>query len=148
MKQLLLPVLVSLLIIPACRKPNTNSVGLSGSWKLIEVYDKNTTATSFPPASSNKDVIITFKNGNSFSGNTLVNTVSDGTFELTGNKITFGSFSMTKVMEDNWGGSFLTVLHACPLQSIHPCAPSEITIEGNKMKINSVMRYNITLQKL
>ena len=148
MKKLLFTILIYLLIVPACRKPNTNSNGLSGSWKLIEVYDKSTATTSFPPAGSNKDVIITFRNGNSFSGNTLVNTVSDGTFTLTDNKITFGSFSMTKVMEDSWGGSFLTVLHACPLQSIHPCAPSEITIEGNKMKIYSVLRYNITLQKL
>ena len=147
MKQILFAFFICLLIVPACRKPNTNSSGLSGSWKMIEVYDKNTATTSFPPAGSNKDVIIIFKDGNMFSGNTLVNTVSDGTFTLAGDKITFGSFSMTKVMEDSWGGSFLTVLHACPLQSIYPCTPSEITIEGNKMKINSVLRYNITLQK-
>ena len=101
MKNILFATFIFLLIVAACQKPDTETTGeLSGSWKMIEVYDKNTATTSFPPAGSNKDVIITFKNGNNFSGNTLVNTVSDGTFTLTGNKLTFGSFSMTKVAED------------------------------------------------
>ena len=147
MKQILFAVFVSILIIPACRKNNTTSIDISGSWKLIRVYDKNTATTSFPPAGSNKDVVITFLNGNTFFGNTLKNTLTDGTFSLNGNEITFGSFAMTKIAEDSWGGSFLTVLQACLLQSVSPCAPSKITIQGNLMQIVTPLRYDITLEK-
>ena len=147
MKQTLFAAFVFLLIFPACRKNNTGSGEITGSWKLIEVYDKNTSTTSFPPAGSNKNVIISFENGNRFSGHTLVNNFSDGTFTQNANKIIFESFSMTKVMEDQWGGSFLTVLNACPLQSVQPCVPSELTIQGKIMKIVSVLRYDIILEK-
>ena len=150
MKQTVFAVCVSLLILPACRKSNSNSGnnGILGSWKLIKVYDKSTATTIYPPAGSNKDIVITFQSGNSFNGNTLVNTFSDGTFTINGNQIAFVNFSMTKAGEDKLGESFLYVLHACSLQSITPCAPSEITIHGNKMKIAPVLRYDITLEKL
>jgi hypothetical protein len=147
MKKILFAVFISLLIIPACRKSNMNPGGISGSWKMIEVYDKNTATTSFPPAGSNADVVITFLNGNQFAGHTLRNSLTDGTYTQNGNEITFGSFSITKVGEDEWGGSFLTVLSACYLQSVSPCSPSAIMIQGNLMKITSPMRYNITLEK-
>lgn len=148
MKPALLTFFISLLIIPACRKNNSGDSDILGSWKLIEVYDKSNATTGYPPAGSGKDVIITFENGNRFTGNTLVNSITNGTFTLNGNKITIGSFSMTKIMEDQWGGIFLTVLTACPLQSITPCIPSDISVHGKIMKIASALRYDITLEKL
>jgi hypothetical protein len=121
---------------------------MSGSWKLTEVYDKNTSTASHKPEGSDLDIVITFLNSSSFAGHTLRNTFSDGTYSQSGSGITFGSFSMTKVGEDEWGSSFLTVLHSCYLQSQMPCAPSSIEIRGNTMKITTSLRYDITLQRM
>ena len=148
MKQILLSALVSLFIFPACRKTSSGDPVAGDSWKLIEVYDKNTATTILPPAGRNREVVITFLSGNKFSGQTLNNIITDGTYTQNGNDITFHAYSMTKVAEDQWGGSFHTVLHACYLQSVMPCVPSKITVQGNIMKIASPMRYNITLEKL
>jgi len=147
MKHRLLTVMSFLLIFSACRK-NSDNREFNGSWKLVEVYDKNTATASHPPPGSNMDVIITFLNNNKFSGHTLRNSLTDGTFTQRGNEIIFGGFSMTKIAEDQWGGSFLTVLHACSLQSVSPCAPSLMAIQGNIMKITTPLRYDVTLEKL
>ena len=148
MKKSLLVFFISLVLLPACRKNNIETPGLSGSWKLIQVYDKNTATTTYRPAGASMDVVIMFLSGNRFSGHTIRNIFSDGAFSKNGNDITFGSFSMTKVGEDEWGGSFLTVLHSCYLQSVYPCSPSTITMEGNRMKITTALRYDVTLEKL
>jgi len=147
MKRTLFTVLLSLLIISACRRSSTASGDILGSWKLIEVYDKNTATTSYPPAGSTTDVVLTFLNGNSFAGHTLRNTLTGGAFTQNGDKIIFGSFAMTKIAEDQWGESFLTVLYACLLQSTVPCAPSVVAMQGNIMKITTPLRYDITLEK-
>lgn len=131
----------------SCKK-NDDVYGINGSWKLVEVYDKNTSTVSHKPDGSDLDVVITFLNNNSFAGHTLRNTISDGTYTHSGSGITFGSFSMTKVGEDEWGANFLTVLHACYLQSQMPCSPSSIEVSGNVMKISTSLRYDITLQKI
>lgn len=130
-----------------CTRTYLNDV-LTGSWRLTQVYDKNTASTILPPPGRTKDVVITFSSGNRFSSHTLRNTFSNGTYTLQNHKITFGPFSMTKVTEDEWGGSFLTVLTACLLQSVAPCIPSTITISGNTMQIQTPLRYNVTLEKL
>ena len=148
MKQILFAIFVSLLIIPSCRKNNTGTDGITGSWKLIQVYDKSTATTNFPPAGSTTDIVLTFLNTNKFAGHTLVNILTDGSFTLNGNKINFGIFSMTKVGEDPWGESFLTVLNACLLQSTTPCNPSTMSIQGKLMKITTALRYDITLEKI
>jgi hypothetical protein len=137
-----------LIFFSACRKNNSASDEIRGSWRLIEVYDKNTASVIHAPSGSNMDVVITFLNDRKFAGHTLRNSLTDGTYTLNGNEITFASFSMTKIAEDQWGGSFLTVLHACYLQSVAPCAPSVMTIRGNIMKITTPLRYDITLEKL
>ena len=147
MKFTLFAVISFLFILSACRK-NNDSSEINGSWKLIEVYDKNTATTNYRPPGSNMDVVITFLNRNSFAGHTLRNSLTDGKFKQNGNEIIFESFSMTKIAEDQWGGSFLTVLTACSLQSISPCAPSRLTIQGNVMKITTPLRYDIMLVKL
>ena len=54
---------------------------------------------------------------------------------------------MTQIMEDEWGGMFLTVLTACGLQSVHPCSPSMVSFQGNKMTIESPLRYDVTLMR-
>jgi len=147
MKHALFAVICFLLILSACRKNNDTSE-ISGSWKLIEVYDKNTGTVSHSPAGSTMDVVITFLNRSKFAGHTLRNSLTDGTFTQNGNEIDFGNFSMTKINEDQWGGSFLTVLYACSLQSMVPCAPSKIVIQGNTMEITTPLRYDIKLERL
>jgi len=55
---------------------------------------------------------------------------------------------MTKVAEDPWGESFLVTLNACLLQSVAPCTPSTMSIQGDLMTIATPLRYDITLKKL
>lgn len=94
------------------------------------------------------DIVISFLPGNKFAGHTIRNAISEGTYNQNGSDIVFGNFSMTKIAEDEWGGSFLTVLHACPLQSQVPCSSSTIQVSGNIMKITTPLRYDIILQKI
>jgi len=148
MRKFLFIALISFSILSACTKSNDATGEINGSWKLVEVYDKNTSVVSRKPQGSDLDVVITFLNSNTFAGHTLRNTLSEGTYNQSGNAITFGSFSMTKVGEDEWGSNFLTVLHACYLQAQMPCAPSSIEVHGNIMKITTSLRYDITLQRI
>jgi hypothetical protein len=143
----LLGIISFLIILSACRKSG-DIREINGSWKLIEVYDKNTGTINHPPPGSNIDVVITFLGTSSFAGHTLRNSLSDGRYKQSGNEITIQGFSITKIAEDQWGGRFLTVLNACLLQSVSPCAPSIITVQGNNMKITTPLRYDVTLQKL
>src|SRR6476646_6859311 len=124
MRKFLFIALISFSILSACTKSNDATGEINGSWKLVEVYDKNTSIVSRKPEGSDLDVVITFLNNNTFAGHTLRNTLSEGTYSQSGNGITFGNFSMTKIAEDEWGGKFITVLHSCVLQSQMPCAPS------------------------
>jgi hypothetical protein len=142
-----LVVFISIIIFSSCSKRNDGGE-MRGSWKLIEVFDKTTNTFTHPPSGSNIDVVITFLDGNKFAGHTLRNTLTDGSYKQNGNEIVFGNFSMTKIAEDEWGGSFLTVLNSCLLQSVSPCASSVVTIEGNSMKIHTQLRYDIILEKL
>jgi len=148
MRKFLLISFLSLTILSACKKNNDAMGNINGSWKLVEVYDKNTSTASHKPAGADLDVVVTFLGGNSFAGHTLRNTISDGTYNQSGSAINFGNFSMTKIAEDEWGGNFLTVLHACLLQSQTPCSPSTFKIRGNVMKIITPLRYDITLQRI
>src|SRR5262245_4830758 len=124
MKKSLCGLLSLLLILAACKKNTTQSNDALGSWKLIEVYDKNTNTPILPPASANIDVVLTFLSNKTFAGHTLRNSLSDGTYQQNGSEIIFKGFSMTKIAEDQWGGSFLSVLNACSLQSSASCSPS------------------------
>ena len=94
------------------------------------------------------DVVLTFLSRNSFAGHTLRNSLSDGTYAQNGNEIVFHNFSMTKIAEDQWGSSFLSVLTACSLQSVVPCSPSVISVQGNLITIRTPLRYDITLKKI
>src|SRR3954466_8830721 len=116
MKKVLAILCISFFAFFSCQKNKNDLNEMNGSWKLIEVYDKNTSNVSHRPAGSNMDVVITFLNEKQFAGHTLRNTISDGTYDQTSAGIVFGSFSMTKIAEDEWGGNFLTVLHSCVLQ--------------------------------
>jgi hypothetical protein len=147
MKRSLFMAFISLFVLSACQK-NIGTNEINGSWRLTEVLDKTTNTASHPAFGSSMDIVISFLSANNFAGHTLRNTLSDGTYERTGNDIIFKNFSMTKIAEDQWGQSFLSVLNACSLQSAVPCAPSKITIQGNTIRISTPLRYDITLQKL
>jgi hypothetical protein len=138
-------ILTALFFLTSCKKEK-GADALTGTWTLTEVYDKSTSTTTTAPSSGS--VEITFHPGNTYSGHTRVNTFTGGTYLTTGtDKITFGTFSMTQIVEDNWGSNFLTVLMSCMLQSLAPCAPSTFSIQGNTLKIQSRMRYDVTLKR-
>lgn len=145
------PIIFIALLLPiffACKKENSDE-DLAGTWKLIEVHDKSTHTTIQPPASSVKSVIITFTGDGGFYGNTLFNLFTAGEYTVpASNKIIFTNFISTLVAEGEWGGSFMTVLNACMLQSYSPCHPSTFSIEGRKLKIFTPLRYDVTLQRL
>ena len=147
MKRYLVIGTLGLLVLSACQK-NSDRGDLTGSWKLVEVIDKNTNSVQVPPAGSNMDVVISFLDGGKFAGHTLRNTFAEGSYKLNRDEISFGSFSMTKIEEEPWGQNFLAVLQSCSLQSGSPCVSSGIQIRGNSLKITSPVRYDIVLSKL
>ena len=106
--------LLGSILVAGCSKDDTITADqLSGSWKMIRVYDKTAGTDYGQPSGLSGSVVINFNNG-AFTGHTLVNQITDGSYKLVDNqKIEFGIFSMTKVAEDEWGRAFLTVLHAC-----------------------------------
>lgn len=146
MRKLIYLSLLWALLLASCRKSKENDQ-ITDVWRLEAVYDKSTGTTALKPAGESSDIVIQFADGR-FSGHTLRNSFSNGEYTLTGNKITFGFYSMTSVVEESWGSSFHTVLNACGLQSIHPCTPSDFTITGNILEIDSPLRYTITLVRM
>lgn len=146
--KLLVSALFLLLLIGSCKKQDTDTI-LTGTWKLTEIIDRSTSTSQFPPTSASSYLSITFRSDGTYFGNTLVNTFSEGTYQITdSNKVTFGIFSMTKVNEDDFGRGLLTVLMSCGLQSIHPCKPCEYTITGARLYIKSPMRYDLVFEKM
>jgi hypothetical protein len=140
----------SLLIVLtiSCNRDQTN-VPLSGTWRLMEIKDKSTGAILTYPAGSSERIILTINGDGSFTGKTRVNIFDGGSYTVPANgKILFGSFVMlTKVAEDQLGSAFLTVLHACGLQSVLPCLPSDYIISGNRLEIKTALRYDVKMVK-
>ena len=153
MRLFLLSLLLPLLFLSCKRETVGNgnpNVPITGTWQLTEVKDKSTGSTFTYPAGTQERIQITLRNDGSFGGNTRVNLFEGGTYTVpaTG-KILFGSLGMmTKVAEDQLGTAFFTVLGACHLQSMSPCAPSTYKIQGNTMEIVSPLRYDIRFVKL
>lgn len=146
--KLLVSALFMVLLIGSCKKQDTDTV-LICTWKLTEIIDRSTSTSQFPPALASSYLSITFRSDGTYFGNTLVNTFSEGTYQITdSNMVTFGIFSMTKVNEDDFGRGMLTVLMSCGLQSIHPCKPCEYTITGTTLYIKSPMRYDLVFEKM
>ncbi len=146
--KLFFPALFMLLLISSCKKQDPDTV-LTGTWKLTEVIDRATSTSQFPPTSASSYLSITFRSDGTYFGKTLVNTFSEGTYQIIdSNKVNFGIFSMTEVIEDDFGRGLLTVLMSCSLQSIHPCKPSEYSITGRRLYIKSAMRYDLVLEKM
>ncbi|MEJ8816561.1 META domain-containing protein [Lacibacter sp. H407] len=145
---------ILVVFIVSCKRESSGNNGqrtdLTGTWMLTEVKDKSTGSTISYPAGTQERIQITLREDGSFGGKTRVNLFEGGTYTVpaTG-RILFGSLGMmTKVAEDQLGTAFFTVLGACHLQSISPCAPSTYTINGNMMVIVSPLRYDITFVKL
>ena len=64
MKKILPIICISAFVFLSCQKNGNDLSEINGSWKLIEVYDKNTSIVSHKPAGSDLDVVITFLNSN------------------------------------------------------------------------------------
>lgn len=137
---------ITLAFLMSCSKqPAPGNASLEGSWKLVKVYDGGLPYLSQPSG----DVIITFTAAGTYSGHTIANTFSNGTFVVQdSNKITFDLPSVqSQVNEEDWGRSLLVVLGSCMLQSVHPCKPCNYSITGDELFIDSPMRYDILLKK-
>lgn len=146
--KLFVPALFVLLLFGSCKKQGP-ATEFTGKWKLIKIIDKATSGSQFPPASASSYLSITFRSDGTYFGNTLVNTFSEGTYQIIdSNKVNFSTFTMTKVNEDDFGRGLLTVLMSCGLQSVHPCKPSEYNITGSRLYIKSAMRYDLVFKKL
>jgi hypothetical protein len=146
MKQIILLLCLAGTLMISCDK-EAGSTQLSGNWRLVAVYDKSTSSTMIPPAEEGNDIVLSFT-ATSFSGHTLNNTISDGEYTIPeANKIRFGSYSMTEVNDDIWGGVIITVLGACGLQSVYPCNPLDFTITGDILEIDTPLRYKIKLER-
>lgn len=149
MRKLFFLLVTALVVVSGCsKKEYLNAGDLNGRWTMIEVHNKATGETYGPPSGAAGKVYINFS-GNTFSGQTLKNTYSNGTFTLEkGNEINFGNFDMTQVTEDEWGVVFLFMLQACDLQSLFPCKPSVITqTKHNRIRIDTPLKYIVTFKK-
>jgi hypothetical protein len=149
MRIVTLLIFIQLIPFLSCKKDKTTLDELSGNWELVEVFDKTTsTFIDYPPGGSG-NVIISFNGRGQFTGKTLKNTLSNGTYSIKRNKeITFSSYTSTLVQEDEWGGPFQTVLSTCILSSTTPCPTSYYFIKNGLLSINTSLRYNIKLSKL
>jgi len=146
MKQIILLLCLAGTLMISCNKEAAGTQ-LSGNWRLVEVYDRNTSSTMIPPAEEGNDIVLSFTVAG-FSGHTLNNTISDGEYTVPeANKISFGSYSMTEVNDDIWGGVLVTVLGACSLQSVYPCNPLDFAITGDILVIDTPLRYKIKLER-
>lgn len=129
-------------------KDGTDDGILSGRWMVTRIKDKGTGADLTPPTGSAGNVYLDFKD-ETFSGKTMRNSISNGTYNMPNdNSINFGPFTTTQVVENEWGGAFMTILSSCLLQSMRPCAPSAVDwLSSRQMRIESGMRYDVTLEK-
>jgi heat shock protein HslJ len=136
-----------LCLFNSCKKAKINSE-LTGTWKLVRMYNETNGTSVLPPSYATRFAGITFQSNGSFYGNTLMNTISDGSYVLEGtNKIQFKTFSSTKVYEDEWGRNFIEVLMSCYLQSLSPCIQPTYLINGNQLTIYSVTSYDLIFEK-
>jgi hypothetical protein len=135
------------ILFASCKKEDDTGAPIIGRWKLISVTDKVTNTTYLKPAGYNRDIELLFT-ANSVSGQTSKNILSGGQYTFqNGTDLVFGTIGSTFVNEDEWGSMFLTVLYACGLQSVYPCAPSKVTFFGSIMKIESPLRYEMVMTK-
>ncbi|QNA43775.1 hypothetical protein [Lacibacter sediminis] len=141
----------SLLIVlmSSCSTEPAANMPLAGTWQLVEIKDKSTGATlTYQPGNAGR-ISLSLKADGSFTGKTLKNTISGGSYTLpAAHQVNFGFFNMTEVAEDNLGSAFLTVLMSCNLQSLYPCKPSDYTISGKTILITTALRYDMKMVKL
>lgn len=145
-------VVVSIFFFSACKKDTQTVRELTGTWRLITVYDKVATGTIVvpKPAGETGDILLTFGKFKSYSGKTFKRTYNNGTYSINNNnelEFSFPKFSGGSE-DDEWGFAFLVMLTACSLQSITPCVPTEINFDNNRLTVNTALRYNFLFEKV
>ena len=149
MRIVTLLIFIQFITFSACKKDNASPDVLTGNWELVEVFDKTTSTYIDFPQSGSGTITIDFNGRGQFTGKTLRNTLSNGTYSIKRDKeITFGSYTTTLVPEDELGRPFQAVLSSCSLSSSTPCSPSFFFIKNGLLSITSPLRYNIKLIKL
>ena len=147
MKKAYAVIFILLFVLPCCKKDKSFTDTLTGSWKLVQVYNDSVQVPR--PADAARDFIITFANTNSFSGQTFRNTISNGSYTLiNNNQLRFGTYATTKVEEDAWGKRFNNVLISCITQSVSPCTPSIIHIENFELTITTLYHDTLLFEKI
>ena len=137
------------LLFSNCRRDNNvRPSEIEGRWKMVSVKDKANSQIILPPAGDEGKVYIVFS-GNSFSGRTIRNMITGGTFQLKNSTdLSFGTFATTDAREDDWGKLMQIMLGACLIQSVAPCKPSIISRPSpNLLSVDLPVRYTIVLEK-
>lgn len=143
---------IYILFFCACKKDTQTGQGLTGTWRLLTVYDKVETGTMAvsKPSGETGDMLLTFGKNKSYSGKTFKRTYSNGSYSVNNsNELDFSLPEFSGGSEDDeWGFAFSVMLTACGLQSITPCVPNTFTINNNQLNINTALRYNFVFEKV
>lgn len=141
--------LLCLISLAACKKQNEPGP-LEGTWRLVTVYDKvdNGTVEVPRPTDVTGDVLLNFGGNNSFSATTF-SMSHKGTYSLANNnELDFNTTEFSGRNADEWGLAFSVILSSCNLQSVFPCVPNKIIKAGNRLTINSALRYNLAFERV
>lgn len=142
----------ALLVGLSCKKEEKANSAISGTWRLITVYDKVETGVVevAKPTGVSGDILLSLGNDKSYSAKTFARTFKDGKYSIeNGNEIDFSAAAFSGGSEETeWGFAFLVMLTACDLQSIHPCVRNTMLLSNNRLTINTALRYNLVFEKL
>lgn len=136
----------------ACKKDIKIYRDISGTWRLITVYDKvgNGTVEVAKPAGVTADILLNLDEQKSYSAQTFTRTYHRTAYSVINNnevEFTLPEFSGGSE-KDEWGFAFSVMLTACDLQSIHPCVRNTIAIDNNRLTINTALRYNLVFERV
>lgn len=85
----------------------SNESPVNGTWRVTEVQVSQQQLTQFTP--SDENVLLTFTNTDTFSGQTMVNQFS-GRYELDGSTMTMLEFSTTSAADTQFAGAFYNAI--------------------------------------
>jgi len=116
----------ALLILAACSSPNPSSA-ITGDWKLLSYGDP----ANLTPALPNVDTAIKIDSNGQISGNVGCNNFG-GTYEVSGDKISFSSMMSTMMFCDETSAQEQVVLRVLSDNAI-----SQLHMEGDSLTITS-----------
>lgn len=137
------------IILCGCAKNNSIPHVLYGTWVLGSVYNETTAAYITRPITYDSKIKLTLLENKTFTGNTFVNTITDGAYELVdSSRIRINSFSSTKIAEDAWGHIFtLTLESGRMLSSSMVTLPISYKFINDSLYIYSLSRHTLAFKR-